>query len=189
MCRLYHFIAIIYSGLPCILVQILGIYVVARKGEDEMNKYMEQAIIEAEKGIKNRDGGPFGAVVVRDGKIIGRGHNMVVHTHDPTAHGEIVAIREASKAMESFDLSDCELFTTCEPCPMCYSAIHWSRIPVVYYGATKEDAAKIGFNDQLLSDILPRQEKLEKIKMVQLDREGCMEVFKKYEEDDERQLY
>ena len=72
---------------------------------------------------------------------------------------------------------------------MCYSAIHWSRIPVVYYGATKEDAAKIGFDDQLLSDILPRQEKLEKIKMVQLDREGCIEVFKKYEEDDERQLY
>ena len=119
-----------------------------------MNKYMEEAIREAEIGIERRHGGPFGAVVVRNGKIVGRGHNMVVGTNDPTAHGEIVAIREASKVIENFDLSDCQLYTTSEPCPMCYSAIHWSRIPVVYYGATKEDAAKIGFDDQLLYCLL-----------------------------------
>lgn len=154
-----------------------------------MDRYMEEAIKEAEIGIEKRHGGPFGAVVVRNGEIIGRGHNMVVHTHDPTSHGEIVAIREASKAIESFDLSDCELYTTSEPCPMCYSAIHWSRIPVVYYGAAKEDAAKIGFDDQLLYDILPRQKNFEKIKLVQIDRDECMKVFEKYEEDDERQLY
>ena len=154
-----------------------------------MNKYMEEAIREAEIGIERRHGGPFGAVVVRNGKIVGRGHNMVVGTNDPTAHGEIVAIREASKVIENFDLSDCQLYTTSEPCPMCYSAIHWSRIPVVYYGATKEDAAKIGFDDQLLYDILPRQDHLAIVKLVQMDREECLEVFEKYEEDDERQLY
>lgn len=154
-----------------------------------MNKYMEAAINEAILGIEKRHGGPFGAVVVKDGAIIGRGHNNVIGTKDPSAHGEIVAIREASKVLDDFDLSGCELYTTCEPCPMCYGAIHWARIDTVYYGATKDDAAKIGFDDQVLSDILPRQEHEGKPQLIQMDRDECLEVFKKYEEDEERQLY
>ncbi len=154
-----------------------------------MNKYMEAAINEAFLGIEKRHGGPFGAVVVKDGAIIGRGHNNVIGTKDPSAHGEIAAIREASKVLDDFDLSGCDLYTTCEPCPMCYGAIHWARIDTVYYGATKEDAEKIGFDDQVLSDILPRQEHEGKPQLIQMDREECLEVFAKYEEDEMRQLY
>ncbi|WP_422484672.1 nucleoside deaminase [Gudongella sp. DL1XJH-153] len=154
-----------------------------------MNKYMKAAINEALLGIEKRHGGPFGAVVVKDGIIIGRGHNNVIGTKDPSAHGEIVAIREATRALDDFDLSGCELYTTCEPCPMCYGAIHWARIDKVYYGATKEDAAKVGFDDQILNDILPRQEHHGKPQLIQIYRDECMEVFKKYEEDEEKQLY
>ncbi|MGM0396787.1 MAG: nucleoside deaminase [Bacillota bacterium] len=154
-----------------------------------MNRYMEAAIKEAIAGIEKRDGGPFGTVIVKDGKIVGSGHNMVIGTNDPTAHGEMVAIREASKTLGNFDLSGCELYTTCEPCPMCYGAIHWARIRKVYYGATREDAAKIGFDDQLLYEVLQRQDRLTQIELVQIDRKECLEVFEKYEEDEERQLY
>ncbi|PIU22603.1 MAG: nucleoside deaminase, partial [Candidatus Diapherotrites archaeon CG08_land_8_20_14_0_20_30_16] len=98
-----------------------------------MNKYMKEALKEDLKGIHNKEGGPFGCVIVCKGKVIAKGHNLVTSSKDPTSHAEIVAIRKASKRLGRFDLKDCELYTTCEPCPMCFSAIHWSRIKKVYY--------------------------------------------------------
>ena len=154
-----------------------------------MNDFMKEAINEAMIGVKRKDGGPFGAVVIRKGLIVGKGHNAVVGTNDPTAHGEVIAIREAGKNLGKFDLSDCELYTTCEPCPMCYSAIHWARIPVVYYGCTKDDAAKLGFDDLLLEKILSKNEALAEIEMIQLDRDDCMEIFMLYDSDEDKQLY
>ena len=154
-----------------------------------MDRFMEAAIGEAILGVENRDGGPFGAVVVKDGKIVGKGHNMVIGTNDPTAHGEVVAIRNACSTLQTFDLSGCILYTTCEPCPMCYGAIHWSRIIKIFYGATRQDAAKVGFDDQLLYDILPRQDNIGKIQLIQINREECMKVFRQYEADEGKQLY
>jgi len=118
-----------------------------------MNNFMEIAVQEALKGIRKKEGGPFGAVIVKDGEIISVGNNQVILTNDPTAHAEIVAIRRASEKLGRFDLSDCEIYTTCEPCPMCYSAIHWAKIPIMYYGASRDDAAEIGFDDKYLYSI------------------------------------
>ncbi len=154
-----------------------------------MEDFMQIAIIEAKKGILNRDGGPFGAVIVKNGVVIARGHNRVVSTHDPTAHAEIVVIREASTLLQRFDLSDCELYTTCEPCPMCYSAAHWAKIKKLYYGATRQDAADIGFDDQYLYEVLANDHVDEKMSEEQLARDSCLEVFRIYENDAERTAY
>lgn len=154
-----------------------------------MEDFMQIAIIEAKKGILNRDGGPFGAVIVKNGVVIARGHNRVVSTHDPTAHAEIVVIREASALLQRFDLSDCELYTTCEPCPMCYSAAHWAKIKKLYYGATRQDAADIGFDDQYLYEVLANDHVDEKMSEEQLARDSCLEVFRIYENDAERTAY
>ena len=113
-----------------------------------MNSYMEEAKKIADENLKTNDGGPFGACVVLNGKIIGRGSNLVIKENDPTAHAEIIAIREACKNINSYDLSNCEIYTTCFPCPMCLSAIVWANIKKVYYGNTKEDANNIGFRDE-----------------------------------------
>lgn len=154
-----------------------------------MNTFMKEAIKEAIDGISNGHGGPFGAVVVSNGIIVGRGHNLVISTNDPTSHGEIVAIREASKFLNRFDLSDCELYTTCEPCPMCYGAIHWARIKKVYFGCTKDDARRLGFDDELLSQILKRDDNLSYIQLIQVDREECYQVFLEYEKDENKIIY
>ncbi|HMM70218.1 MAG TPA: nucleoside deaminase [Gudongella oleilytica] len=154
-----------------------------------MDPFMGEAISEARLGVENRDGGPFGAVIVCNGAIVGRGHNKVIGTNDPTAHAEINAIREACKNLGKFDLSDYSLYTTCEPCPMCYAAIHWARITDVYYGCDRYDAANIGFDDKILYDILPRQDDLASVKLTQLERDSCLEVFKLYEMDEKRTLY
>ena len=154
-----------------------------------MNKFMKKAIEEAEKGIAVRDGGPFGAVIVKDNKIIAFGHNKVISSNDPTAHAEIVAIREASRILQRFDLSDCELYTTCEPCPMCYSAIHWAKISRVYYGATRTDAKNIGFDDQYLYDVLSNKISDTKLTLEELERKSCLKVFNDYIKDDERKGY
>ena len=154
-----------------------------------MDQFMKEAILEAFEGIGLRTGGPFGAVIVKDNKVIARGHNRVIETNDPTAHAEIVAIREATKLLGRFDLSDCILYTTCEPCPMCYSATHWAKIPLIYYGATQDDAKDIGFDDSYIYEVLQNKHSNEKMKICQIDREQCLEPFRKYEEDEERILY
>ena len=153
-----------------------------------MNDFMKEAIKEVKKGIKNNEGGPFGAVVVKNGKIIGRGHNKVVKDNDPTAHAEMVAIREACKNINSFSLKGCEIYTTCEPCPMCFSAIHWARLDKVYYGASKETAAKIGFDDKFIYDIL--EGKIEdNIKFIQIDIKDTQTVCNEWSEKEDKILY
>ena len=112
--------------------------------------FMREAIRLSFETMRNNTGGPFGAVVVKDGKIIARGFNRVISTNDPTAHAEIVAIREACKTLKDFQLTGCEIYTSCEPCPMCMSAIYWARPDKVYYANSKVDAANIGFDDDFI---------------------------------------
>jgi len=154
-----------------------------------MNKFMKIAIEEAKIGINSGHGGPFGCVIVCNGQVISKGHNMVIKNNDPTAHGEIVAIREAGKVFKSFDLSGCVLYTTSEPCPMCYGAIHWARISTVYYGCTQFDALNIGFDDGLLYEILKRDDEKSSIKMYQINRDECLHIFSEYEKDENRIIY
>ena len=134
---------------------------------------MRQAIAEARKGIHKGHGGPFGAVIVKDGKVIAKGHNRVVKNNDPTCHGEIDAIRKACKKLKTFDLSGCELYTTHAPCPMCDCAIKWANINKVYYGCTVEDTEAIGFRDKQFYEE-PSEE------LIQLDRDACIELNKEY---------
>ena len=150
---------------------------------------MKKAVEEALEGIRKKEGGPFGAVVVKDGVVIAVGNNKVIVTNDPTAHAEIVAIRRATEILGRFDLSDCEIYTTCEPCPMCYSAIHWAKIPLMYYGVTRKDAADIGFSDEYLYDVLSGKIEDKKLETKQIDVGECMEPFKLYDEDEDKTLY
>ena len=145
-----------------------------------MNKYMEISKDIALKGAKKGEGGPFGAIVVdKYGKIISRANNMVLKNNDPTAHAEIVAIRKACKKLKSYDLEGCILYTSCEPCPMCLSAIIWSNIKEIYYGANREDAARIGFRDNDIYEYL-KEKKPNMVKLKQVDREECIKIFNIY---------
>lgn len=146
-----------------------------------MNKIMNEAIKSANKGIEEKKGGPFGAVIVdKNNKIISIGSNEVLKSKDPTAHAEIVAIRKACKELNTYDLSEYDLYTTCEPCPMCLSAIIWANIKKVYYGCTKEDADKIGFRDNMIYEYLSGENK-KLINLEQIDREQCIKIFEKYQ--------
>ncbi len=145
-----------------------------------MNKYMQIANEKAQKGMLNNEGGPFGAVVVdKDGNVIATGNNQVLKNNDPTAHAEIQAIRNACNVLNTYDLSDYILYTSCEPCPMCFCAIAWANIKKVYYGATRDDAAQIGFRDSALYDYLKGKGSLD-INMVQIDHDECNKLFEKY---------
>lgn len=151
---------------------------------------MDEAIKEAEVGIRNNEGGPFGAVIVKDGKIIARGHNMVLLTNDPTAHAEIVAIRKATKKLKNFELKGCYLYTTCEPCPMCLSAVFWSRIDTIYFGCSKEDAAKIGFDDKLFYEMLTNPDLRKKYLVAkQIKKEDCLKIFNKWQDKEDKRIY
>ena len=148
-----------------------------------MNKYMEIAKNEAFEGFTNNEGGPFGAVITdKEGNIIAQGHNMVLKNNDPTAHAEITAIRDACKKLNTYDLSSYVLYTSCEPCPMCLSAIIWANIKEVYYACTKEDAAKIGFRDDLIYEYLKGNRK-DLISLEQMDRNDCIEAFNQYKKE------
>lgn len=152
-----------------------------------MNEYMLEAIKEAQKGVLSNHGGPFGAVVVKDQKIISRAHNQVVASNDPTAHAEILAIRKASEALQSFDLSDCELYTSCEPCPMCLSAIFWARIPKIYYAANRQDAARAGFDDSRFYEAVCGKIELAEIKNI--NRSESLEVFQNWNQKNDKVRY
>lgn len=141
-----------------------------------INRYMELALAEAYTGIELGDGGPFGCVIVRDGKIVGTGHNQVVGTNDVTAHGEMVAIRDACKALNTFDLSGCELYTTGYPCPMCMSAIRWANISKVYYGCNTSDTESIGFRDKLFEETDPENT----VEFIEYGRQECLKLYDKY---------
>ena len=139
---------------------------------------MKTALEEAFSGIRSGDGGPFGAVVVKDGKVIGRGHNRVLAEHDPTMHGEVAAIRDACRNTGSHNLSGCVLYTTAYPCPMCMGAAMWANIDKIVYGCTAHDTAEIGFRDEAFYDALRSGEEI--IPMACEDREGCLELFSEY---------
>ena len=148
-----------------------------------MNTYMELAKQNAVKGMKNEEGGPFGAVIVdKDGNVISNGNNKVLLTKDPTAHAEIVVIREACRKLKTYDLSGYQLYTSCEPCPMCLSAIIWSNIKNVYYACTKKDAGEIGFRDDIIYDFLMGKN-TSLINLQQMNRDQCIQVFKDYKEN------
>lgn len=142
-----------------------------------MNNYMKEAIKEAYKGIDAGHGGPFGSVIVKDGKIIARGHNHVVSNNDPTCHGEIDAIRKACKKLKTFDLTGCDLYTTAEPCIQCLGAILWANINKVYYGCTVKDTDSIGFRDDMFDkNIKDLRANVQEPFM----REECLELFDDY---------
>lgn len=149
--------------------------------------YMQEALDEAYEGIKNKEGGPFGTVIVKDKTIVGRGHNRVLLKKDPTCHGEIEAIRDACKNLGTHDLSDCELYTTAEPCPMCLGAILWANIKKVYYGCNRQDTANIGFRDNMFYDYLSGNKDL--LTLQEHQRSVCLELFARYCADPEKQQY
>lgn len=140
-------------------------------------KFMQRAIELAQRGIDANDGGPFGCVVVKDGEIIAEGNNRVTSSNDPTAHAEVVAIRNACEKLGTFQLEDCVIYTSCEPCPMCLGAIYWARPKAVFYGCTREDAAGIGFDDQFIYDELEKPFDNRKIKLINLSRDKAKIVF------------
>ena len=148
---------------------------------EEKNKFMLKAI---ELSIKSADtiGGPFGCVIVEDNKIISEGYNKVTSTNDPTAHGEIVAIREACLKLNTFNLSGCELYSTCEPCPMCLSAIYWSHIDKIFYANTRDDAKNIDFDDSFIYSEINKKIGDRKIQMIQMHRDEALKAFKIWNE-------
>jgi tRNA(Arg) A34 adenosine deaminase TadA len=152
-------------------------------------KFMREAIRLSIQMMRRGKGGPFGAVVVRDGKIIGRGCNQVTSANDPTAHAEIVAIREACQRLKTFQLHDCDLYTSCEPCPMCLSAIYWARLGNVYYGNTRQDAAKINFDDDFIYREVALPIRKRKLRMRQLLHREALAAFAEWQRKPDKVLY
>jgi tRNA(Arg) A34 adenosine deaminase TadA len=144
-------------------------------------KFMSEAIALSLNGVRNNEGGPFGCIIVKNDKIIGRGNNRVTSANDPTAHAEVVAIRDACKNLGTFQLEDCEVYSSCEPCPMCLGAIYWARPKLVYYANNREDAANIGFDDSMIYEELGIELNKRKIPIINLGREEALKVFKEWQ--------
>lgn len=151
-------------------------------------KWMEKAIGLSVGNVQN-GGGPFGAVIVKDDSIVGQGVNQVTRQNDPTAHAEVNAIRDAAKSLGTYDLSDCEMYTSCEPCPMCLGAIYWARLKAVYYGNTQSDAAGIGFDDQFIYEELNKPAGCRAIPMQQLLRDDAIEAFRLWDKKKDKTEY
>ena len=145
----------------------------------ERINYMKMAVEEAREGIRNGEGGPFGSVIVKDGEIVGRGHNQVLKNNDPTCHGEVSAIRDACSRLGTYDLSGCVIYTTGEPCHMCLCACMWANIDKIYYGCTIEDNGLIGFRDDKFDRIFGGREKLADY-LQEIGRQECLELFSEY---------
>lgn len=143
----------------------------------------------AKYGMTNNFGGPFGAVVVKDGAVIAEGHNEVTSSNDPTAHAEVVAIRKACEKLGTFQLDNCVIYTSCEPCPMCLGAIYWARPKAVYYACNQKDAAGIGFDDQFIYDEIDLDIHERGITFIPLAREEALSVFKLWQEKEDRSVY
>ena len=152
------------------------------------NEFMKRAIQLSIDSVKN-GGGPFGAVIVKNDKIIAEGSNKVTSTNDPTAHGEIVAIREACKKINNFNLSGFEIYSTAEPCPLCLSAIYWARIDKIYYANTREDARKIDFDDSLIYSELKKNINERKIPMTQMMRDEALKAFELWDKKTDKVKY
>jgi len=152
-------------------------------------KFMTEAVNAALKGMNNNEGGPFGCIVVKNGQIVGRGNNKVTSTNDPTAHAEVNAIRDACKNLDSFQLDGCEIYTSCEPCPMCLGAIYWARPDKVYYGSNQSDAANIGFDDAFIYEEIPLPYSERSIPFEQLAREIALEPFQEWTKKEDKTEY
>ncbi len=157
--------------------------------EGKIKIFFKIALEEAKKGMENGEGGPFGAVIVKDGKIIAKAHNEVLKTNDPTAHAEVVAIRKASKKLKRFDLSDCEIYSTCEPCPMCLSAIYWAKIKKLYYICTREEAAEIGFDDNYIYEAISSNDREKRLKKIKIEDSNCKILFEEWSEKEDKVQY
>ena len=151
--------------------------------------FMREAIKEADASQRSGRGGPFGCVIVRRGEIVARGHNRVTSTNDPTAHAEVTAIREACRVLNTFQLADCELYTTCEPCPMCLAAVYWARIPRLFYGNTRADAAAIGFDDDFIYRQIPLAPGQRTLQMQPLLREEAQAAFREWQANPDKVRY
>jgi len=155
----------------------------------DKNYFMRIALKEAEKGMEKGEGGPFGAVIVKDGEIISKAHNEVLKTNDPTAHAEMVAIRRASKKLGRFNLSDCDIYSTCEPCPMCFSAIHWAKIKKLYFICSKEEAAEIGFDDNYIYEVIRGEIKDKKLESIRMKDDFCHKLFEEWKQKTDKIEY
>ncbi len=156
---------------------------------DNHKHFMQIAIDLAQKGMDCNCGGPFGAIIVKDDQIIAKGFNQVTSTNDPTAHAEVVAIREACKVLNTFQLNDCVIYTSCEPCPMCLGAIYWARPKKVYFGATKEDAAAVDFDDHFIYDEMELDFDKRHIDFENLLRDKAKVVFENWKNKEDKTLY
>src|SRR6266513_3160438 len=152
-------------------------------------KFMMEAIALSQNGVRNNEGGPFGCVIVKNDEIVGRGNNHVTSSNDPTAHAEIVAIRDACQSLRTFELDGCDLYTSCEPCPMCLSAIYWARIRSVYYGNTRKDAAKIAFDDEFIYREVALPLGRRTLRMKQLLRPEALKAFAEWEQKADKVQY
>ena len=157
--------------------------------QEENKLFMAEAIRLATENVSMRNGGPFGAVVVKNGEIVGRGYNQVTATNDPTAHAEVMAIRDACKNLNSFQLDGCDLYTSCEPCPMCLGAIYWARPDKIYFGCTKEDAASIAFDDAFIYEELKVPLNERKIPMLPLSRDEALVAFQFWDNNTKKISY
>lgn len=156
---------------------------------DQNEQLMREAIRQSKAGMDKGEGGPFGAIVVKNGQIVGRGNNRVLATNDPTAHAEVVAIRDACQNLGSFQLDDCEIYTSCEPCPMCLGAIYWARPKRVFFGCTRTDAADIQFDDDFIYEEIGTPLEQRQIPMIPLLREEALVVFREWQEKSDKTLY
>ena len=155
----------------------------------DKKRFMERAIALSLNAIQSGIGGPFGAVVVKDGKIVAEGFNQVTSTNDPTAHAEVVAIRAACQKLSTFQLSDCDVYTSCEPCPMCLAAIYWARPRAVYFANTKDDAAKIGFDDSFIYTEIQKEKNARQIPMMQILRDEAQVAFQAWQNKSDKICY
>lgn len=156
---------------------------------NEHKKFMERAIELAKEGMNSNQGGPFGAIIVKDGEIIAEGYNQVTSSNDPTAHAEVVAIRKACNTLGSFQLEDCIIYTSCEPCPMCLGAIYWARPKAIYYGCTRGDAKDIDFDDQFIYDEIEVDISKRQIPFINMMREESKVVFYNWSTKNDRIEY
>ena len=150
---------------------------------------MLEAISLGRTGMNNNEGGPFGCVIVKGEEIVGRGWNRVLHLNDPTAHAEVTAIRDACSNLGTFQLTDCEIYTTCEPCPMCMGAIYWARPAKVYYANTRTDAAEIGFDDSMIYEELTLPLQFRKISIINIGRDHALSLFLDWKQKENKNLY
>jgi guanine deaminase len=157
--------------------------------EERALKFMKMAIELSHLGHRTDKGGPFGAIVVKGDEVVGRGYNQVTSSNDPTAHAEVVAIRDACKTLNTFQLEGCEIYTSCEPCPMCLGAIYWARPDKIYFANTREDAAAIGFDDSMIYEEMKKQMNERKIPIIQIGQDLAIKAFHEWKEKEDKKEY